>query len=135
LPDKVFEDRPKAGPFASIKDFYEWLEWLPQRLLPESQRFIDPYVQLLPVDATIKFTHGDMHQTNVIISTTSPPRVLAVIDWGQSGWYPDYWEHCKASYTCWWEDEWFIQWVPKILEPRTEENHIFSEYTMTIGAV
>src|SRR5271168_2259568 len=31
LQDYVFQSRPKAGPFASIKLFHNWLSWLPGR--------------------------------------------------------------------------------------------------------
>jgi aminoglycoside phosphotransferase (APT) family kinase protein len=89
----------------------------------------------MPKDANIKFTHADLHPTNVMVSASGPPRVLALIDWGQSGWYPDYWEYVKMSYTVWSESEWFKKWVPKILEPRDDENLLIAEYTMTIGAV
>jgi aminoglycoside phosphotransferase (APT) family kinase protein len=86
-------------------------------------------------DANIKITHADLHPTNVMVSASGPPHVLALIDWGQSGWYPDYWEYAKMSYTVWSESEWLKKWVPEILEPRDDENLLMAEYTMTIGAI
>jgi Ser/Thr protein kinase RdoA (MazF antagonist) len=80
-------------------------------------------------------THGDLHRENIIISSTNPPRVLAVVDWGQTGWYPDYWEYCKALYTARIGGEWREQWIPKILSPRTEEHDVFGEYVHSIGAL
>ena len=62
-------------------------------------------------------------------------RVIAIIDWGQSGWYPEYWEYCKALYTTLYSDEWRTEWIPRFLSPRTEEFEAFAEYTIAIGAV
>jgi aminoglycoside phosphotransferase (APT) family kinase protein len=89
----------------------------------------------LPDDRPIKLTHGDLHQGNIIVSTTSPPRVLAVVDWAHAGWYPDYWEYCKACYTSWYGGEWRNQWIPKFLDVQEEEHEVFAEYIMAIGAV
>jgi len=137
LIDRVFYDRPKTGPFNTIDDFYNWLEWLPQRFLSSSQRYKDPYLNLMPKDTTIKFTHADVHPTNIIVSTSAfgPPRVLALIDWGQSGWYPDYWEFFKMCYTTHWEEEWRKTWIPKMIEPQEHEKYLMDEYTATIGAL
>ncbi|OJD11001.1 hypothetical protein AJ78_08140 [Emergomyces pasteurianus Ep9510] len=44
--------------------------------------------------AVIKFTHGDLHLNNIMISSTESPRILAVIDWAHAGWYSEYWEQC-----------------------------------------
>ena len=89
----------------------------------------------MPKDSIIKFTHADVHPTNVIVSASGQPRVLALIDWGQSGWYPDYWEFFKMCYTTHWEDEWRKIWVPKMIEPQEYEKYLMDEYTTTIGAV
>ena len=115
--------------------FNDWLSWLPQKRLPDSLKYDDPYRPFLPDTGAIKLTHGDLHRANIIISTTRPPRVLAVVDWGQSGWYPDYWEYCKALYTSRIGEEWRDQWIPKFLSPRTEEHEVFAEYVLSIGAV
>ncbi|RDW68722.1 aminoglycoside phosphotransferase family protein [Aspergillus mulundensis] len=135
LPDYVFQSLRQAGPFPSIREFNDWFSSLPQARLAGSQRYTDPYRHLLPDDGDIKFTHGDLHRGNIMVSSTSPPRILAIVDWGQAGWYPDYWEYCKALYTCWYEDEWRQDWIDRVLEPRFEESQVFSEYTMAIGAV
>lgn len=44
----------------------------------------------------IVFTHNDLCPPNILISKGPNPRVTAIIDFGQSGWYPWYWEYCKA---------------------------------------
>ena len=91
----------------------------------------------MPKDTTVKFTHADVHPTNIIVSTSAdgPPQVLALIDWGQSRWCPDYWESFKMCHTTHWEDEWRKIWIPKMIEPQEDEHYLMAEYTATIGAV
>ncbi|PLB43311.1 hypothetical protein P170DRAFT_486173 [Aspergillus steynii IBT 23096] len=108
---------------------------LPQSRLPASLEYKDPCRDLLPDDGAVTFSHADLHRGNIMISSSAPFRVLAVVDWGQAAWYPDYWEYCKALYTCWYEDEWRRDWVNRFLSPRLLEPQVFSEYTMAIGAV
>ena len=94
-----------------------------------------PYREFLPDTGEIKFTHADLHRGNIIVSTTGPARILAIVEWAQAGWYPDYWEYCKARYTCWHEDEWGLVWIEKFLFPRVQEVEIFARYTMAMGAI
>lgn len=135
LLDYVFQTQPEAGPFLSISAFNDWFSCLPQRRLPMSSRYKDPYRGMLPDTGEIKFTHGDLHWGNIIVSSAAPARILAIVDWAQAGWYPDYWEYCKALYTCWYEDEWRREWIDKFLCPRMQEFGVFAEYTMAIGSV
>ena len=135
LRDYVFEGMPSAGPFKSIKEFNDWFSALPQRRLPDSLKYEDPYRRFLPDSGMIKFTHGDLHRGNIMISPTAPPRVLAVVDWAHAGWYPDYWEYCKALYTSHYNGEWRNIWIPKFLDQYTVEFDVFAEYVMQIGAV
>jgi aminoglycoside phosphotransferase (APT) family kinase protein len=41
------------------------------------------------------FTHADLAPRNIIVRHG---RVVAIIDWAFSGWYPEYWEFTKAHY-------------------------------------
>ncbi|OQD75533.1 hypothetical protein PENDEC_c007G04809 [Penicillium decumbens] len=131
--DYVFQAYLKAGPFSNIQDFNDWFSSLPQYHFP--LKYEDPYRALLPDNGDIKFTHADLHRANIMVSSSKPARILAIVDWGQSGWYPDYWEYCKAGYTCWSESEWRREWIDHCLRPRTLEFDIFSEYIMAMGAV
>ncbi|KAF4443108.1 phosphotransferase family [Fusarium acutatum] len=129
LQDVVFADgiRPKAGPFPSVKEFHDWFSFLIRQQAASGPHWEgykledipDPYRQLLPDDLGVVFTHADLHQSNIMVSEGSPCRVIAVIDWHQSGWYPDYWEFYKAEYTNHWESEWVQKYIPMFLnEPR-----------------
>ncbi|RMD41868.1 hypothetical protein DV735_g3284, partial [Chaetothyriales sp. CBS 134920] len=99
LLDRIFEGL-HVGPFEStsaLNDFFTQRNWgQPPKQPPE-----DLYEMRsgLPDDA-ITFTHSDLHRSNIMVTAEGqPPRVLAIIDWQQSGWYPAYWEYCKARWT------------------------------------
>lgn len=135
LGDYVFQCIPGAGPFDNVKDFNDWFSTLPQSQLPDPLKYRDPYRDFLPDTGIIKLTHGDLHRGNIIISSTGPPRVVAVVDWAHAGWYPEYWEYCKALYTAHYESEWRKVWIPKFLTPCETEFAVFGEYVLQIGAV
>jgi hypothetical protein len=39
----------------------------------------------------------------------TPARIVAIIDWHQSGWFPEYWEFGKAVYSVYTEE-----WEPYV---------------------
>jgi thiamine kinase-like enzyme len=41
----------------------------------------------------IKFTHNDLHFSNIMVNNG---HISSLIDWADSGWYPDYWEYVSA---------------------------------------
>ena len=135
LLDYVFRSKQPAGPFTSIKEFNDWFSLLPQAHLPTELKYKCPHRSFLTDTGMIKMTHADLHRENIIISSTKPSRVLVIVDWEQAGWYPDYWEYCKALYTCNYESEWREEWIDKFVDPRMDEFLSFIEYTMAIGAV
>ena len=47
-------------------------------------------------DMSITLTHDDLVPPNIMLSTGPDPKVVAIIDWAQSGLYPWYWEFCKS---------------------------------------
>ena len=69
-------------------------------------------------EAPITFTHADLHPSNIMLTATDfkPVRVLAILDWHQSGWYPDYWEFCNMLYCVDMDGDWGKDYVPTILE-------------------
>lgn len=61
-----------------------------------AQRPFDPYRSLLLDTYSICFSHADLHLDNIMISGEPGSRsITAIVDWGMSGWYPEYWEYCK----------------------------------------
>lgn len=118
-----------------MKVFHDWIAWLVRYRIPDCPEYEDPWRPFLPDDEPIELTHGDLHQGNIIVSTTSPPKILGIIDWAHTGWYPGYWEYCKACYTSNCYGEWRNQWIPKFLEVRDDVHWVWAEYMMAIGAV
>ncbi|KAE8353780.1 phosphotransferase enzyme family protein [Aspergillus coremiiformis] len=130
LLDYVFTVQPRTGPFSNIKEFNDWFALLHQ--LPFPHRYDDPNRCFLPDDGKITFSHADLNRRNMIVSS-NPTRVV-LIDWEQSGWYPDYWEYCKALYTCLYEDLWRTDYIDHFLQPRDDIYLVFAEYIMAMGA-
>lgn len=87
LLDYVFMHQPKTGPFPTVKDFNDWFALCHQ--LRFERRYDDPNRCFLPDGREIKLTHADLNRVNIIVPSTNPVRIV-VIDWQQSGWYPDY---------------------------------------------
>ncbi|KAK3984643.1 phosphotransferase enzyme family protein [Cladorrhinum sp. PSN332] len=81
-------------------------------------------------DFPIKFTHADLVACNILVTSGPNPKVAAVIDWEQAGWYPSYWEYCKAQTVGLPTDahmdknderEWREEYLPLILDPVDDE--------------
>jgi hypothetical protein len=49
------------------------------------------------------FTHADLDPRNILVSHG---RVVAILDWAYSGWYPEYWEFTKAHYNYFPGEDW-----------------------------
>ncbi|KAF5535017.1 phosphotransferase family [Fusarium phyllophilum] len=122
--DMVFADTnfPPAGPFSSAAEFHDCMsdmfKWPAMANNPElvPTSITDPYREMLPDDCLIHFTHADLNPVNIIVSNDSPCHVLAILDWEQSGWYPAYWEFCKAELTVEAHSEWQAVYLPKLLD-------------------
>ncbi|RAL01363.1 aminoglycoside phosphotransferase family protein [Aspergillus ibericus CBS 121593] len=83
----------------------------------------------IDIDTPVVFTHNDLLPPNIIISPGANPKVAAIIDWAQAGWYPAYWEYCKAR----WirvnpryfsdaaQDDWRNKYLPMILDSVDDE--------------
>ncbi|KAF7899003.1 uncharacterized protein EAF01_008216 [Botrytis porri] len=134
LSDIIIESQPPGGLFAIIKQFSECFSSLPWLGFTLASNFKDPWREYLPDDGSIKPTPGDLYRGNIIVSPTTPPRALAIIDWAHCGWFPDYWEYCKAAHTCLYGGKWLNKWFPKFLTPWVEVHGIFAEYTYGMGA-
>lgn len=123
----------EAGPFRSVKEFNDWFSGLYLRPVPDPENIPDPFRQHLPDDSEIVFTQGDLHQSNIIVSSSEPVRVLAVIDWEQAGWLPAYWEDRTAHYTCDYFGEWSEKYLPIILDQYKSTWEPWDYYTTSIG--
>ncbi|GAP91708.1 putative phosphotransferase enzyme family protein [Rosellinia necatrix] len=67
----------------------------------------------------IVFTHNDFAPRNILVQGA---KVVAIIDWELSGFYPDYWEYCKALRQPDWDSGWIRERaLDKILKPWMRE--------------
>ncbi|RBR08261.1 uncharacterized protein FIESC28_10295 [Fusarium coffeatum] len=73
----------------------------------------------------ICFTHNDLCPPNILISKGPYPKVVGIIDYGQAGWYPSYWEYMKATRVGHLQEffgtelyaEWVAKYLPMFLDP------------------
>ncbi|KAF4996692.1 hypothetical protein FGRMN_4350 [Fusarium graminum] len=80
-------------------------------------------------DMAICFTHNDLCPPNILISHGPHPKVVGIIDWGQAGWYPLYWECSKSrrvgvrdeNFTYALYQDWVKSYLPIIFDPMDEE--------------
>ncbi len=108
-----------AGPFPDIHTFHDWFARLSCRVRPELFSRDEWELSGLSDDQPIIFTHGDLHRSNILISPREDgaARVIAIIDWHQSGWYPRDWEFLKARWTADIYGKWATQYIPQFLTP------------------
>ncbi|KAK2800951.1 hypothetical protein FQN50_007926 [Emmonsiellopsis sp. PD_5] len=124
----------EAGPFTTVKQFHDWFTFLPRRRMSDPHSVpIEPFRQDLPDDSPIKFTHGDLHRSNIVVTRSRPYKVTSIIDWEQSGWLPAYWETRKAQYTAHWKEEWSKQYLPMILDQYASTWDPWDYYTTSMG--
>lgn len=123
LRDMMFYDGGSypAGPFANIADFHKWLVKFTLRNNPNDKRDarkVHPELSGLTDDLAVVFTHSDLHPSNILISREEegPPRIKAIIDWHQSGWYPEPWEWLKSQSIVDRDSDWCKVYLDKILQ-------------------
>ncbi|OJJ36138.1 hypothetical protein ASPWEDRAFT_134828 [Aspergillus wentii DTO 134E9] len=136
LYDRVFhiEYMSEAGPFPTVRAFHDWWTFLHRRRMSDPHSVpIEPFRYGLPDDSSIKFTHGDLHPSNIILTSSYPYRVLAVIDWEQSGWLPEYWETRKARLTHNRSEGWSSRYLPMIMDQYTSTWDPWDYYIMSMG--
>jgi hypothetical protein len=61
------------------------------------KRFIYSYHLYLIDNDLIVLPRGDPHKADILISWACPPQIVAIVDWGPAGWYPEYWNFVKPA--------------------------------------
>ncbi|KND87311.1 hypothetical protein TOPH_08021 [Tolypocladium ophioglossoides CBS 100239] len=75
-------------------------------------------------------THNDLDPRNILVKGS---QVVALLDWEYSGFYPEYWEYCKALWRPGWDGSWVKdRAVDRILEPYLKELAIIWNTSSTI---
>jgi thiamine kinase-like enzyme len=124
----------EAGPFDTVQKFHNWFTFLYRKPMSDPYSVpIEPFRDDLPDDSPINFTHGDLHRSNILITSSQPYRVLAIVDWEQSGWLPAYWEVRKAQYSADRNEDWSTTYLPMVLCQFTSTWEPWDYYTIAMG--
>lgn len=134
LQDIIFAGSPPPAPFPDVFTFHDLFSGSSAKRKPDQPIDIHPMRRGLP-DDPIKFTYGDLHRSNILARAAGkgPVRIMAVLDWHQAGWYPAYWEYCKAHWTAEIGDEWVDTYLPKIMRPRPEVYDYWNYFVLSRG--
>lgn len=94
------------GPFDNEEEMNEGM--LRKLALSEKPSYVD-FLRTL-ISSTLYshrtfFTHGDLQMKNILVQKPDgteegekAPLKITIIDWGTSGWYPEYWEFANATF-------------------------------------
>jgi tRNA A-37 threonylcarbamoyl transferase component Bud32 len=105
------------GTFATEKDFNDKL--IARLTGLQTAEKLRNLRTLLRDDHAILFSHGDLVPRNILVRDG---RIVALVDWEQAGWRPEYWEWLKALYApgASMESEW-PEVISKVLTPYEAE--------------
>ncbi|CAL1708055.1 unnamed protein product [Somion occarium] len=99
LLDQLFIMRStNKGPLPSIESFNDYFMDVGDGLPGYPHAYVD-FRNALPNRTDIVLTHSDLHPGNIMV-TPDGSKVLAIIDWGNAGWYPAFWEYAKSRMMC-----------------------------------
>lgn len=122
--DQFFQDHPGAfGPFGSEEEFHDGL--IKAMRLSQDNVWVDmvaEFIKALPSHETV-LTHSDVATRNIIVRDA---KVVAILDWEFSGFYPAYWEYVKACY----RPDWSSGWTKERVVER-----IMKQYTLEHAAI
>ncbi|KAH7876988.1 kinase-like protein [Lentinula edodes] len=90
-----------VGPFPNERAFNDHLIVVAEPYMDETTL---PSIRArMSDDHRICFTHGDLTPRNIFVQGGN---VTAIIDWEESGWYPEHWEFVKALWCTLKDPEW-----------------------------
>ncbi len=119
--------RSYFGPFADEKAFDNWclahifgspltrFKW---------QRFLGKERKKQPAAASFVLTHGDLTPRNIMVQGNV---VTGIIDWEQSGFFPEYAEYAFAMMLCHSHEEWWIPVLEELLPHCSRQRLEFTE--------
>lgn len=91
------------GPFASHDEFHTFLRGgIP--IESTQKTYGDAVFRAHSKRYKTHFTHADLVPRNIIVKNG---RVVAIVDWGFAGWYPEYWEYTKIHFDAFIRTEWY----------------------------
>ncbi|KAF3490594.1 phosphotransferase enzyme family protein [Arthroderma uncinatum] len=117
-------DKRHLGPFYSEDAFVAGLVGNFRALIKRGNRpdfkvrFYETYLARVLQGHRPTLTHGDVQQKNIIVAENTSSLQnnqggrlfdIVLVDWANSGWYPDFWEFFRAASPInfeYWEDDW-----------------------------
>lgn len=87
-----------GGPFDTIEQFRNALGTAIENnstIEPERQKLYNRIIPRVLGESPPVFTHGDIQARNLIRKKNGQ---VVVIDWENSGWFPEWWESCNATW-------------------------------------
>lgn len=128
--DQIFSDDSGAyGPFKTDDEFREGCIAAMYACRRNNwSETVAGFIRALP-PGEIVLTHNDLHPRNIIVKDG---KVVAIIDWELSGFYPEYWEYVKAWYRTNIKELWVQERaVDRVLKPYRLAHAVF-EHTRDI---
>jgi aminoglycoside phosphotransferase (APT) family kinase protein len=121
--DQFFQEQSEPhGPFATEAEFHEAL--IEVLKASEDNPWVDMvagFIRALPPHDLV-LTHSDFAPRNIIVRSN---RIVAILDWELSGYYPAYWEYVKAYYRLNWSSGWIKEGaIDRILQPYPIEHAV-----------
>ncbi|OAA66002.1 Protein kinase-like domain protein [Niveomyces insectorum RCEF 264] len=120
--DPLFDNEKNGyGPFADEAAFNQGVVRALRNARP-GQDWVELYCDVFEdvmQGHDIVLTHGDLDPRNILVQGA---QVVALLDWEMAGYYPAYWEYCKAMRRPRWESGWVKdRAVDRILPPWRKE--------------
>ena len=94
LRDSRITSSEPVGPFSDEASFNDFLVASAEIFMDETK--LPDIRSRMREDHRIVFTHGDLAPRNILVQGG---RIVALIDWEQSGWCPEHWELVKAMWS------------------------------------
>jgi hypothetical protein len=66
---------------------------------PNWTRLLSRLLRRLPTGLGMVFTHGALHPENILVDGNG--KIVCITNWAESGFYPVFWEYCKAHVFAW----------------------------------
>lgn len=82
----------RIGPFYSLDHFHDFI----RRGHPIDDFSEKDVRECHTKDYEVRFTHADLCPQNILVDENG--RITAVLDWENSGWYPEYWEYTQMHF-------------------------------------
>jgi hypothetical protein len=92
----------------------------------------------MPNNHQITFTHGNITRRNILVRVvgegTNDVSIVAILDWEQAGWRPEYWETAKFMFSNQETSEWAILGRQEIFHGYDLELEREDELSLICGA-